>query len=223
MTKTIQHDEENKAWFGEEDHLKISQQKTFSQMIFELLSGENPTSEQLQLFDLILNLSIDHGPDTPSAIKVIEAAKDGRTISEAVAEGIKQINDTHGGAIEPAMVLMNSIKYQEVSTPEIIKDYSNKDKRLPGFGHRIYKDFDPRAQLILDFLENKGFGQEFTRVASELEAELEKQKGKKLPLNIDGAIAVVLCTWGWNPKLGKALFIIARTPGLCGQYFNSVV
>jgi len=50
---------------------------------------------------------------------------------------------------------------------------------------------------------------------------LEIQKGQKLPLNIDGAIAVALCSFGWDPKLGKAVFIIARTPGLCGQFLNN--
>jgi len=51
--------------------------------------------------------------------------------------------------------------------------------------------------------------------------ELEAQKGKKLPLNIDGAIAVALCSFGWDSKLGKAVFLIARTPGLCGQYLTN--
>jgi citrate synthase len=94
-----------------------------------------------------------------------------------------------------------------------------KGEKIPGFGHRIYKDQDPRAQLILSKLEE---GNEFMRVAKDMEAELEKQTGKQLPLNIDGAIAVVLCSWGWGARLGKALFIIARTPGLCGHYLNAL-
>ena len=66
------------------------------------------------------------------------------------------------------------------------------------------------------------FSDEFIKIAQDLENELEEQKGSKLPLNIDGSIAVVLCTFGWPSKLGKAVFIIARTPGLCGQYLNSI-
>ena len=93
-------------------------------------------------------------------------------------------------------------------------------ERIPGFGHRIYKDVDPRAQLILETLKENGFGDEFVDIARELEKELESQKDSRLPLNIDGAIAVVLCSFGWPARLGKAVFIIARTPGLCGQYLN---
>ena len=108
-----------------------------------------------------------------------------------------------------------------MTVKNLISEYLKEGKRLAGFGHRIYKDVDPRAQLILKTLKDNGFSDEFEKIAKDLEAELEKQKGSKLPLNIDGAIAVVLCTLGWPSKLGKAVFIIARTPGLCGQYLNN--
>ncbi len=220
MAKTVTH-QELKSFWGQEDHLQAAQNKSFTQLIFELLSEKEPTPEQLQVFELILNLSIDHGPDTPSAVKVIEEAKKGETISEAVSEGIEQINDTHGGAIEPAMKMLYEIRNSKLEIRKLIEDTIKEDKRLAGFGHRIYKDLDPRAQLILNKLKDMNLGQEFIDIINQLELELESQKGRKLPINIDGAIAVALCSFGWDPKLGKAVFIIARTPGLCGQYLNN--
>jgi citrate synthase len=170
---------------------------------------------------LILNLSIDHGPDTPSAVKVIEEAKEGETISEAVSEGIEQINDVHGGAQEKLMEILYEISNFKFQISNLVMESLKEGKRIPGYGHRIYKDQDPRAQLILQTLEENGFSDEFIKVASDLEKELKTQKGSKLPLNIDGAIAVALCSFGWPASLGKAVFIIARTPGLCGQYLNA--
>jgi citrate synthase len=67
----------------------------------------------------------------------------------------------------------------------------------------------------------RGSSGDFVAIAKEIEQKLEEKKGKKLVLNIDGAIAVVLCAFGWEPKLGKAVFLIARTPGLIGQYLNN--
>src|SRR3990172_12126058 len=110
MAKTVHHDESGKAFFGDEDHLQISQQKSFPQLVFELLSEETPTDFEIKIFELILNLSIDHGPETPSAVEVIKAAKEGKTVSEAVAAGILQINKSHGGAMEPAMELFYRVK-----------------------------------------------------------------------------------------------------------------
>lgn len=228
MAKTVTHNDQNQAFFGQEDHLKVSQERSFSQMIFELLSEKTPTPQELKIFELILNLSIDHGPDTPSALKVINEAKKGKSISEAVAEGIEEISDIHGGAIEPAMEILYRVKSpfdypqgkQGSRVKDLVGEFLKEGKRMAGFGHRIYQS-DPRAQLMLSKLQQENLGQEFINIALEIEKELAVQKNKKLPLNIDGAIAVALCSFGWSPKLGKAVFIIARTPGLCGQYLNS--
>lgn len=220
MSKTVTH-QDLKSYFGKQDHLMFAQSVKFSDLIFELLSEEKPTAAQSKVFELILNLSIDHGPETPSAIKTIAAAQEGRTISEAVAEGILQINDTHGGAIEPAMRFFYMIKNEHQDIKSLVKEYLDGHKLIGGFGHRIYKDTDPRAELILDKLKESGFDQEYVELADKVREAINESKGKSLPLNIDGAIAVALCTFGWPPNLSKSVFIIARAPGLCGQYLNN--
>jgi citrate synthase len=222
MAKTVKHID-LKSYWGDEDHLMASQQKSFTQMVYELLTETTPSPHQLGLFDLILSMSIDHGSETPSAVKTIESAQAGETISEAVSKGITQITDVHGGAIEPCMNILYELKNQNSKIKTIVDDYIKQEKRMAGFGHRIYKDIDPRAQLILDKLRETGEGEEFIKILLELEAEWESQKGVKLPINIDGAIAAVLCAFDWKPELSKAVFIIARTPGLCGQYLNNRV
>ena len=103
---------------------------------------------------------------------------------------------------------------------EIVQDYLLQKKRIPGFGHRFYTEVDPRAELILEMLQKNDLGKDYVTAARHLTEELKQQTGKILPLNIDGAIAVALCTFNWSPKLGQSVFIIARTPGLCGQYLN---
>lgn len=224
MARTIVHQDFKSLW-GDEDHLEVAQNTSFSNLIFELLSEQKPSPDQSKIFELILNLSIDHGPETPSALKVVEAVQKGESISKAVAEGIAQINETHGGAIEPMMEILYQLHDHQLQdrtevVQNIVAQNTKEGKRLPGFGHRIYKDLDPRAQLILTKLKEAGLGEEYLKIISELQAELAKQKSKTLPINIDGAIALALCSFGWSPKLGKAVFIVARTPGLCGQYLN---
>ena len=224
MAKTVHHNEDNTvAYFGEEEHLHAAQTKSFAQMIFELLSEKTPTPDELEIFELILNLSIDHGPDTPSAVETIKAAHDGKTISESVAAGISMISDTHGGAIEPAMEFFQKIRSSEdQNVKDVVKEYLDNKKLIGGFGHRIYKEVDPRAQLILTKMQEAGIGQEYIDLAKQIQETISEHKQKTLPLNIDGAIAVFLCGIGWEPRLGKAVFIAARATGLCGQYLNTV-
>lgn len=223
MAKTVIHNGAGEAKFGDQGHLQVSQSRTFSEMIFELLSEKAPTKEQAQLFDLILNLSIDHGPDAPSAAATIKAAQADKSLGEAVAAGVAQINDQHGGAMEPLMEILYRQQATGNSVQDLVKDYLEQDKKIPGLGHRIYKDQDPRAELIMETALSLQVGEEYIRIVREIREEFEKQSGKSLVINIDGAIAAILCGFGWPSKLGKAVFIIARTPGLCGHYLNIVI
>jgi len=218
MTKTVTHKNEM-PYFGSESLLEIAQDRSFAGMIFELLSGKKPDSHQVKLFETILNISIDHGEETPSAIEVINKAKEGGLITQAVAAGILQINDYHGGAIEPAMELFYKIKKEKLDPKMVVREYLSLDKRIPGFGHRIYK-VDPRSQLLFKLVKEEGISEEFVDLAKNIEKELKEAKDKELPVNIDGAIAAILCAFGWESRLGKAVFIIARVPGLCGQFLN---
>ncbi len=219
MAKTVIH-QNNTPYFGEEPLLEIAPNRSFAGMIFELLSGKEADIHQLKLFETILNISIDHGEDTPSAVETIKAAKDGKTISEAVSAGILQINDTHGGAIEPAMEVLYKIKNNNLNVKDVVDEYLKEEKRLPGFGHRIY-EVDPRSELLFKLAGENGISDEYIKIVKEVESELKEAKGKALPVNIDGAIAAILCAFGWETKLGKAVFIVARTPGLCGQYLQN--
>lgn len=218
MTKTVKHINDE-PYFGDEKLLEIAKQKTFSGMIFETLSGNIPTDSQLKIFELILNISIDHGTDTPSAVETIKYANENKTISESVAAGINKIDNVHGGAIEPAMELFYRIEKEKIDEKLIVEEYIAQDKRMAGFGHRIYK-IDPRTKLIFDFAKSEGVDEKYIKIAENLSSHLTTLKSKPIPTNIDGAIAAILCSFGWKPELGKAVFIVARTPGLCAQYIN---
>jgi len=216
MPKTVTHKDEI-PYFGKDSLLDLAPKRSFASMIFETLSGIKPTEDQAFLFETILNVSIDHGPDTPSATEVIRKANEGKLITQSVAAGVLQINDYHGGAIEPAMELFYRIKKKSLDPKMVVREYLSLDKRIPGFGHRIYS-VDPRSQLLFKLMKEKKMSQEYVELAEEIVKSLKEAKGKDLPVNIDGAIAVILCTFGWEAGVGKAVFLVARTPGLCAQY-----
>lgn len=224
MAKTITHidnDETKPALFGESDLLEISQKSTFTQIIFEMLAERKPSESEVNLLNLILNLSADHGPNSPSAVATIGATKEGRTMGESVGGGMAQIGNRHGGAGGPLMEIMYKIQKGEIDSQQTIKKLLDQGDRLPGVGHRVYKDIDPRAQLILETAFKNGIGQEYIKILNELRDELKKQSGKSLPINIDGAIAVVLCGLNLEPEIGIAIFIVARAPGLCAHFINN--
>lgn len=194
--------------------------QSFTVSIFKLLGKRDPSNLEAAIFELILNLCIDHGPESPSAIKTLEAAKAGKSLGQAVGAGIAEIGDRHGGAMKPGMEFMLQIK-NGADVKQLVQQYLDQEKMIGGYGHRIYKDSDPRAELLIQKLEEAGLGQEYITIARQIEKTLEELKGKKLVLNIDGAIAVVLLTFGWSSEAGPAVFIISRSAGLCNHYLTS--
>ena len=129
--------------------------------------------------------------------------------------------DNYKDVTESATTYKYRVKNHESSIKQEIENLLKNDKRLPGVGHRVYKDLDPRAQLIMNTARENGIGEEYIQIVNELRYELEKQSGKSLPVNIDGAIAAVFCGFGLKPESAIAIFIVARAPGLCAHFINN--
>lgn len=223
MAKTITHidnDETKPALFGAQDLLEFAQKNSFTEMVFEMLTERKPSEAEVRLLNLILDLSADHGPNAPSAVATIESAKSGKTMGESVGDGMAQIGDRHGGAGGPLMEILYRAEKGE-SVKSIVAEKLAEGKRIPGMGHRVYKDLDPRAQLIMKTAVDNGIGQEYVEIVNQIRDELESQSGKNLPVNIDGAIAAVFCGMGLKSEHGIAIFIVARAPGLCAHFINN--
>src|SRR3989338_3968443 len=171
MAKTITHvdnDETKTALFGERDHMEAAKSMDFAEMIFEVLTEKKPSGAELKLLNLILNLSIDHGPNSPSAVATIDAAKGGKTMGESIGMGMAQIGDRHGGAGGPLMEILYKIKDQRLKIKDLVEEYLKEGKRIPGLGHRVYKDIDPRAQLIMKIAKENKIGEEYIQSLSEV-------------------------------------------------------
>ena len=109
---------------------------------------------------------------------------------------------------------MEQEKKSEQETARIVlAEMREKGKRASGFGHRIHTQ-DPRTQKLFALAEDLKIAGKHVQIARAVEKELENSLGKSLPINVDGAIAAVLCELGIPPEIGNAFFIIARVPGL---------
>ena len=182
---------------------------TFTEAIFLLLKGELPNKNERAMLDAIFVSSIDHGINPPSIIAARSVASSGNSLNTAVAAGISAIGDYHGGAIEKCAKLLS-----ETTDPiRLVKESLENKQKLPGYGHKIYTE-DPRTKTLFDIAKQNNLLGRYCKLALEIENELEKQKGKKLCLNVDGAIAALILEMGFPWTLGKAFFIISRVAGI---------
>lgn len=192
---------------------------TFTDAIWLELKGELPGELERAMLDAILISTIDNGLGPPSITNARNSASAGNPMQAALAAGVLGIGDSHGGAIEECARLLQ----MGLTTEKLIEKVVGSGDRIPGFGHKIYKDEDPRATQIFNKAKELGFYGEHCELVRDVEAELEKQKGKRIVLNVDGAIAAVISDMGFDYRLGKGFFLIGRVVGLVAHIFEEYV
>ena len=181
----------------------------FADAIWLLLKGEKPSEDESEIFNTILSSSIDHGVGNPSTVSARTVQSGGNDMNTSVAGGILALGDSHGGAIEECMEILQSEKTAE----EIVEEYLESGENIPGIGHKVYDDVDPRAEKMLEKAERLGLAGQHVEKMRDIKKVFAEKK-VDLVMNVDGGIAAVMSDLGWEPELGKGFFIIARTPGI---------
>ncbi|MES2289405.1 MAG: citrate synthase [Pseudomonadota bacterium] len=184
----------------------------------------NPIVEKAM--DKIFILHADHEQNA-STSTVRLAGSSGANPFACIAAGIACLwGPAHGGANEAALEML-----REIGTPDRIPEYiaraKNKDDpfRLMGFGHRVYKNFDPRAKVMKAtadaVLKELGVTDPIFDVARELEQIALNDPyfvEKKLYPNVDFYSGVILSAIGFPTTMFTALFALARTVGWVAQW-----
>ena len=199
----------------------------FSHVVYLLFKGDLPSSKHGTMIDAILTACIDHGVTPPSSIAARTVASGGVPLPTAVAAGILSIGDAHGGAIEKgAKYFQEKIKIYDTSkqtlqsyAQSLVKEAKDTHTRILGFGHRVHTN-DPRTKKLFTLADDLQITGPHIKLAQAMEIELEKTHNRKLPINVDGAIAAIISDMNFDWRLGKAFFLLGRVAGLTAQVYE---
>jgi citrate synthase len=197
----------------------------FPDMVWLMLRGEVPQPAESRLFEAALVAAVDHGPHAPSISIARMAVTCGLPLNGAMASAINVLDDVHGGAGEQCMDLLAAVDVavgcDEASDAVVagaLERYRGEHgKMVPGFGHR-WHGTDPRAVRLLQLVDEAAaagvIGGRFAHHARAIERLLQGAKRSPIPMNIDGATAVIYCELGFPPPLGRGAFILSRSVGI---------
>ena len=197
----------------------------FPDMIWLMLRGELPTRVQSELLEAALVPGVDHGPHAPSIAISRMAVTCGLPVNGAMASAINVLDDVHGGAGQQCMELYRAIDAQAgpdgdlvaAATATIRARMDAGEKIVPGFGHRFHP-VDPRTAplfaLVAKAQAEGAVSGRYAAIGQAVSAALEAIKGRHIPMNIDGITAVVFCELGFEPELGRGLFVLSRSVGI---------
>ena len=190
----------------------------FAQMVWLMLRGDLPSDARAGLLEAALVAGVDHGPQAPSIATARMAMTCGASLNQAMASAVNMLDDVHGGAGEQAVDLYQRILRSGDMKAEVDDWRAAHGKYIPGFGHRFHKPVDPRAprlmSLVADAASAGVVSGEFRQIAMTLERHLSAEAGKPVPMNIDGATAVIFAELGFDAPLARGLFCLSRSVGI---------
>jgi len=172
--------------------------------------------------DRLLILHEDHEQNaSTSTVRLVGSTE--ANIFASVSAGINALyGPLHGGANEAVLKMLQEIKDSGDDVSKFVDRVKNKEEgvRLMGFGHRVYKNFDPRATLVKEsadeVLEALGVQDDLLDIAKELEAVAladDYFAERKLYPNVDFYTGVIYKAMGFPPRMFTPLFAIGRLPG----------
>jgi citrate synthase len=156
----------------------------------------------------------------------------GVALNGAVAAGVNALGDVHGGAGEQCMELYAAVARDwdrgaslDQAVAAVLDGLGSK-VYVPGFGHRFHP-VDPRATRLLHLVQEAANARtvsgRFARIGRAVEAALQDRAGHDIPMNIDGATAVVFSELGFPPALGRGLFILSRSVGILAHAWEQTL
>jgi citrate synthase len=199
---------------------------SFPAMIWLMVAGRLPTPDEAGLLEAALVAAVDHGPQAPSIAAARMAVTCGLPLNNAMASAVNMLGDVHGGAGQQALELYYDIDGRvqagaglAAATASAIADWqASRGKFVPGFGHRFHKDGDPRAPRLLELVRasaSRGsVSGRFADIGAAVEANLGQGRARPVPMNIDGATAVIFAELGCAPPLARGLFCLSRSVGI---------
>ncbi|MEY5146607.1 MAG: hypothetical protein RL224_921, partial [Actinomycetota bacterium] len=201
----------------------LSMVENFLRMTFGTYAGaytQNPVVTKA--LDTLLLLHADHEQNcSTSTVRLVGSSQ--ANLFASVSAGVNALfGPLHGGANEAVLEMLKFIKDSGEGVNKYVERVKNKEDgiRLMGFGHRVYKSFDPRAKIVKatadKVLAELGVKDPLLDIAKELEAAAladEYFVERKLYPNVDFYTGVIYKAMGFPAKMFTPLFAIGRLPG----------
>jgi citrate synthase len=200
----------------------------FLKMMFGLPGQEYEVDPVVaDALDKLLILHADHEQNcSTSTVRIVGSSK--ASIYSSISAGINALwGPLHGGANQEVIIMLENIRNDGGDTEKWIAKAKDKNSgfRLMGFGHRVYKNFDPRAKIIKkaadDVLQKLGINDPVLEIAMKLEEAALKDPyfvERKLYPNVDFYSGIIYRALGIPVEMFTVMFAMGRLPGWIAQW-----
>jgi citrate synthase len=204
---------------------ELSYSENFLSMLFKMENTYKPDPRLAKALDVLFILHADHEQNC-STNAVRSVGSSGVDPYSAVAAGVAALyGPLHGGANEAVLRMLRRIETAD-NIPDFLEGVKNREEKLMGFGHRVYKNYDPRARIIKQHVDEvlAATGDNpLLDIATELEKRAlddEYFTSRKLYPNVDFYSGLIYEAMGIPTDMFTVIFAIPRTSGWIAQWME---
>jgi citrate synthase len=202
--------------------------RSFGEVIFLLIGGRFPHPQELRLVDAMLVSLVEHGLTPSAMIARVTYAVAPESLQGAVAAGLLGAGGVVLGSMEECGRLLTQVadevrngSTREAVIKRIVAEYKSAGKHLPGIGHAIHTEGDPRAIRLYELAEECGYRGEYLESLEQLTSAAGGET-KRLPINVTGAVAAILLELGIPWRMHRGFALISRGAGLIAHIGEEV-
>ena len=200
---------------------------SFTEMMLFHLMGKSPSPQQVAIVDAVLITIMEHGL-TPSAIAARQTYFGApEALQGALAAGILGVGSRFAGTSGDCVRLLAEIvdapsdKREEVAR-SIAERFRDAKKFVPGYGHPVHKNGDPRVSRLEEIAKEQGVEGQYIDAMYLLGDAVDAATGKKLVINASAAMGAVMAEVDIPPDIMRGLVIVSRAAGLVGHLLEEM-
>jgi citrate synthase len=200
----------------------------FTDFFYFLVTGRMPTDNQRFFTDACMVALAEHGlvPSVQAARMTLTAAPE--AWQGAMAAGLLGMGTVVAGSSEVAGKFLAGLvaeakksgKSPEETARAGLERLATAKQKAPGLGHPQHSGGDPRANVLLKYADERGVSGDHVRMLRTLERLAPETLGRKLPINVTGAIPAVLLDVGYPAAAMKGIPLLARAAGLVAHLYE---
>jgi len=191
----------------------------FSDNLLQMLTAKKATEYERRVFERVMMLYLEHDMNASSFTVRVVASSLADPYAAASAGLASLKGPLHGGANEAAMEMLLLVGNPAKASEFLLASFKER-RKIMGFGHRVYKEFDPRARLCKEYLREmlarRGGDDTLYRLCEAMETEM--WRAKRIPANLDFYAAPIFYSLGIEVPLYTPIFAACRVFGWMAHY-----
>jgi citrate synthase len=197
----------------------------FVDLMFLVVMERLPSDDESAVLNVLLVALMEHGltPSVLAARLTLLGAPD--SVQGAMAAGLLGVGSTFVGSIEGAAKMLQTA---DLDAPDaelaaaIVDEFVGAGRRVPGLGHPVHKDEDPRAAKLFQIAAQHGVSGRHESLLEAVREAAESRTERHLPINATGAIGAIASDLGFPWQICRSLGVVARAAGLAGHLLEEM-